>query len=177
MKTIYFFLFRLGFFWLNYQRQWNKFFQIVVSLFLKKNSKPTYDIWLQSFGHQAASHFQIFWGTLSRLQTEGHSHSLEDLDVIVDLKHAVEVEQVLKPVDKETEGVTERSLRCCMNCVPGQPMHISFGQQTKRGYCKTFHLTSFKNTGPHTSLGASNRRRTLRKETQSHTCHWRCCSR
>lgn len=59
----------------------------------------------------------------------------------------------------------------------GQPMHTSFGQQRKCGYCKIFHLTSFKNTGPHSSLGASNRRRKLRRETQSHTCHWRCCSR
>lgn len=65
----------------------------------------TYDIRLQSFGHQAASHFQIFWGTLSRLQTKGHSHSLEHLYVIMDLKHAVKVEQVLKPGDGETGGI------------------------------------------------------------------------
>lgn len=62
----------------------------------------TYDIRLQSFGHQAACHFQVLWGTLSRLQAKGHSHSLEHLDVIVDLEHAVKVEQVLEPGDRET---------------------------------------------------------------------------
>ena len=70
---------------------------------------PTYNVGLQSFGHQAACDLQILWRTLSHLQTTGHAHSLQHLDVIVDLKHAVEVEQILKSVDekeKETETVT-----------------------------------------------------------------------
>lgn len=77
-------------------------------MWLSGSWKLTYDIWLQSFGHQTASHLQILWRTLSHLQATGHAHSLQNLDVIMDLKHAVKVEQILKPVDKrqKTGAVT-----------------------------------------------------------------------
>ena len=61
----------------------------------------TYNVGLQSFGHQVTSDLQILWRTLSHLQTTGHAHSLQHLDVIMDLKHAVEIEQILKPADEK----------------------------------------------------------------------------
>lgn len=63
----------------------------------------TYNIGLQSFRHQATSNLQILRRTLSHLQTTGHAHSLQYLDVIVDLKHAVKVEQILKPAEEEDQ--------------------------------------------------------------------------
>lgn len=60
----------------------------------------TYNIGLQSFGHQAACNLQILWRALPHLQTTSHAHTLQHLDVIVDLEHAVEIEQILEPADE-----------------------------------------------------------------------------
>ena len=67
----------------------------------------TYNVGLQRFGHQAACDLQVLRRTLPHLQTAGHAHPLQHLDVVVDLKHAVEVEQILEPADKREE-VQER---------------------------------------------------------------------
>lgn len=63
----------------------------------------TYNVGLQSFGHQATCNLQILWRTFSHLQTTGHAHTLQHLDVIMDLKHAVKIEQILEPADKKEE--------------------------------------------------------------------------
>ena len=68
----------------------------------------TYNVGLQSFGHQAPCNLQILWRTLSHLQATGHAHTLQHLNVIVDLKHAVKVEQILKPVDEEEKEQEEK---------------------------------------------------------------------
>lgn len=63
----------------------------------------TYNVGLQSFGHQATCNLQVLWRTLSHLQTAGHAHTFQHFDVIVDLKHAVKIEQILKPADEKEE--------------------------------------------------------------------------
>lgn len=63
----------------------------------------TYNVRLQSFGHQASRHLQILWRTLPYLQTTGHAHTFQNLNVIMDLKHAVKIEQILKPADEREE--------------------------------------------------------------------------
>ncbi len=63
----------------------------------------TYNVGLQSFGHQATSNLQILRRTLSHLQAAGHAHTLQHLDVIVDLKHAVEIEQILEPAGEKDD--------------------------------------------------------------------------
>jgi len=64
----------------------------------------TYHVGLQSFGHQATRNLQILRRTLPHLQTAGHAHTFQHLDVVMDLKHAVEIEQILEPaVENEKE--------------------------------------------------------------------------
>lgn len=63
----------------------------------------TYNVGLQGFGHQVARNLQILWRTLSHFQTTGHAHTFENLDVIMDLKHAVKIEQILEPADEKEE--------------------------------------------------------------------------
>lgn len=67
----------------------------------------TDDIRLQGFGHQASRDLQVFRGALPHLQAAGHAHALQHLDVVVDLKHAVKVEQILKPAGERTGGENE----------------------------------------------------------------------
>lgn len=59
----------------------------------------TYNIGLQRFGYQVTCNLQILCRTFPHLQTTGHTHSLQHLDVIVDLKHVVEIKQILKPAN------------------------------------------------------------------------------
>lgn len=71
---------------------------------------PTYNVGLQSFGHQATCDLQILWRTLSHLQTTGHAHTLQHLYVIVDLKHAVKIEQILEPAGEKEQATSEGEL-------------------------------------------------------------------
>jgi len=43
---------------------------------------------------------QVLFGALALLQTMGHTHPLEHLNVVVNLKRVVEVEQVFIPEKK-----------------------------------------------------------------------------
>lgn len=63
----------------------------------------TYNIGLQSFGHKASCNLQVLCRTLSHLQTTSHAHSFQHLNVIVDLKHAVKIEQILEPAIERKE--------------------------------------------------------------------------
>lgn len=52
---------------------------------------------LQRLRHQAPGHPQVLGGAAPGLQPAGHAHALQHLDVVMDLKRVVEIEQVLKP--------------------------------------------------------------------------------
>lgn len=60
----------------------------------------TRNIRLQCFRHQAPGDFEVFSRALANLQATCHAHALQYLDVIMDLKRAVKVEEVLKPAGK-----------------------------------------------------------------------------
>lgn len=60
----------------------------------------TCDIRLQCFRHQAPGDFEVFSRALANLQATCHAHALQNLNVIMDLKHAVKVEEVLKPAQQ-----------------------------------------------------------------------------
>lgn len=59
----------------------------------------TCDVGLQGFGNEGLGDLQLLRAAAARLQAERQAHALQHLHVIVDLKHVVEVEQILKPAE------------------------------------------------------------------------------
>lgn len=93
----------------------------------------TCDIRLQCFGHQAPGDPQVLRRTFSRLQSTGHAHTFQYLNVIMDLKHAVEVEEVLKSVQQEKKST----------CNKYTELNMIYWKK----YLKSFHKTMTDYTG------------------------------
>lgn len=56
--------------------------------------------WFQGFGYEGPGYLQIFRRAIACLEPQRHAHALQHLDVVMDLKHVVEVKQVLEPVEE-----------------------------------------------------------------------------
>lgn len=69
----------------------------------------TCDIRLQCFRHQAPGGFEVFSRALASLQATCHAHAFQYLNVIVDLKHAVKVEEVLKPAWQHRREICKKA--------------------------------------------------------------------